>query len=96
MRRVGILYVQPVVSGGDGRAGVSGTGIELAGGDRRRRGSSLGSRSLRFGIDGAAVPDSGADDAGVLEFMIYSCRFLEMCGCRVVAERPARNLRIQG
>lgn len=64
--REGVLNVQlEEVSGGVGRAGVSGMGVGLEGPERRFRGSSFGSRSLRFGIDdaaaGAATP---GDEAG--------------------------------
>jgi hypothetical protein len=56
--REGVLNVQlEEVSGGVGRAGVSGMGVGLEGPERRFRGSSFGSRSLRFGIDDAAPGD---------------------------------------
>lgn len=62
--REGVLNVQLDVSGGVGRAGVSGMGVGLEGPERRLRGSSFGSRSLRFGIDGAAGDAAPCDDSG--------------------------------
>lgn len=58
--RDGVLKVQLDVSGGVGKAGVSGMGVGLEVAERRFRGSSFGSRSLRFGI-GDASPCDGAD-----------------------------------
>lgn len=47
IRRVGCLK-DAGASGGAGRAGVSGRGVGFSGAARRRRGSSLGSLSLRL------------------------------------------------
>ena len=63
IRREGVLNVQLEVSGGVGRAGVSGMGVGLEGPERRFRGSSFGSRSLRFGIDDAVGSTAPCGDA---------------------------------
>ena len=59
--RTGVLYVQVESSagGGSGRVGVSGTGVGFSGPCLRRRGSSLGMRSLRFGMEEVACPAGG-------------------------------------
>jgi hypothetical protein len=67
---LGIIYVQLDVSGGEGRAGVSGTGVGLPVSDRRRRGSSLGILFLRLGIAGAASLSGAGDVDGFGDAMI--------------------------
>lgn len=60
MRLLGILKLQPVKSGGEGSAGVRGTGVGLAGPGLLLRGSSFGILSLRLGMPEV----SGGKDAG--------------------------------
>lgn len=63
------MKVQSEVLGGEGRAGVSGTGVGLSGSGRRRRGSSFGILSLRFGMADAALRNGAGDDEGCGEGM---------------------------
>lgn len=72
--RDGVLKVQSEVSGGVGKAGVSGMGVGLEVAERRFRGSSFGSRSLRFGIDDVSPcnrADWVEDCESMLEKSIY-------------------------
>lgn len=64
------------MSGGVGKAGVSGTGKGFGGGWLRLRGSSLGSRFRRSGI---VVFEAGRDDGddSVIEGIFETCMLLD-------------------
>lgn len=88
--RDGVRYVQEVsdevvdeddaavAGGGGGKEGVSGMGVGLSWPCLRRRGSSLGIRSLRFGMEDGVVPGRrcGACCEDIPRYLFFSGRLI--------------------